>query len=338
MPLPSSAAMAEPPALDAPVAGLGDAEALAKVWLLELIAARPLGEAARLPTERLVADGPALVAAVIGALVSDRELERLSPDGELGGLAAAAGSIAGAGGSAEVVAALERLRSVVWAAIERTAPGRPPRHLAGRLAHVCAKVAEAALAAGGSRAAPAEPPRDDDLDRIRVARTSEGPLWVEALERQLADGSRSGRRFALLLVDLDSAERVRLAGADEAAAAFAQIGRAVREYVRRADVVAHEDDGRIWVIAGDTGRSGANALALRIADAVEAAASLHGAALTVSVGIAVYPDDGREAAALTGQAEEGMYAARAAGTRVGGGPELDGPPQGGVRSGPWALG
>jgi diguanylate cyclase (GGDEF)-like protein len=330
--------MAEPPALDAPVAGLGDAEALAKVWLLELIAARPLGEAAHLPTERLVADGPALVAAVIGALVSDRELERLSPDGELGGLAAAAGSIAGAGGSAEVVAALERLRSVVWAAIERTAPGPPPLHLASRLAHVCATVAEAALSAGGSRAAPAEPPRDDELARIRVARTSEGPLWVEALERQLADGSRSGRRFGLLLVDLDSAERVRLAGADEAAAAFAQIGRAVREHVRRADVVAHEDDGRVWVIAGDTARGGANALALRIADAVEAAASLHGAALTVSVGLAVYPDDGREAAALTEQAEEGMFAARAAGTRVGGGPEPDGPPQDGVRSGPWALG
>lgn len=330
--------MAEPPALDAPVAGLGDAEALAKVWLLELIAARPLGEAARLPTERLVADGPALVAAVIGALVSDRELERLSPDGELGGLAAAAGSIAGAGGSAEVVAALERLRSVVWAAIERTAPGPPPLHLASRLAHVCATVAETALAAGASRAAPAEPQHDDDLARIRVARTSEGPLWVEALERQLADGSRSGRSFTLLLVDLDSAERMRLAGADEAAAAFAQIGRAIREVVRRPDVVAHEDDGRVWVIAGDTGRGGANALAVRIADAVEAAASLHGAALTVSVGIAVYPDDGREAAALTAQAEEGMYAARAAGTRVDGGPEPDGSPQDGVRSGPWALG
>jgi hypothetical protein len=93
-------AMAEPPALDAPVAGLGDADALAKAWLLELIAARPLGEAARLSTERMGADGPALVAAVIGALVSDRELERLAPEGDLGPLAATAGAIAGAGGPA----------------------------------------------------------------------------------------------------------------------------------------------------------------------------------------------------------------------------------------------
>jgi diguanylate cyclase (GGDEF)-like protein len=331
-------AMAEPPALDAPVAGLGDADALAKAWLLELIAARPLGEAARLPTERMGSEGPALVAAVVGALVSDRELERLTPEGDLGGVAAAAGAIAGARNPAEVVAALERLRSVVWAAIERTAPGPPPLHLAGRLAHVCAKVAETALAAGEIRAEPAAPPGDDELARIRATRAGDGPLWVEALERQLADGSRSGRRFALLLVDLDSAERLRLAATDEVTDAFARIGRAVREHVRRADVVAHEDDGRVWVIAGDTGRGGAHALALRIADAVEAAASLHGAALTVSIGIAVYPDDGREAEMLTGQAEEGMYSARAAGTRVGGGPEPEGPPQGGLRSGPWALG
>ena len=40
-------AMAEPPALDAPVAGLSDADALAKAWLLELLAARPLTEADR---------------------------------------------------------------------------------------------------------------------------------------------------------------------------------------------------------------------------------------------------------------------------------------------------
>jgi len=99
--------MAAPPALDAPVVGLGDTEALAKEWLLELIGSRPLGEAVRVSTDRMAADGPALVAAVVAALVSDRELERLAADGEKAALAAAAGAIAGAGGPAEVVAALE---------------------------------------------------------------------------------------------------------------------------------------------------------------------------------------------------------------------------------------
>ena len=75
-------AMAAPRALDAPLAALGDAEALAKAWLVELIAARPLDEAASIPVERLGADGPALVAAVVAALVSDTDLRRLAPEGD----------------------------------------------------------------------------------------------------------------------------------------------------------------------------------------------------------------------------------------------------------------
>jgi diguanylate cyclase (GGDEF)-like protein len=329
--------MAQPPALDAPVAGLGDGEALAKAWLLELLAARPLADAADLPADRLAVQGPALCAAVVGALVSDRELARLQADGDLAVVAASAGQLAGAHRPTQIVAALECLRGVVWDAIERTAPGPLPVGVAGRLAYVCAVVAQRALAAGeyGTEAA-AETP-DDELARVRAARGGETPLWIEALERQLAAGDRHGHRFALLLVDLDAAESLRLAAPEEAEEAFARVARAVRDQVRRGDVLAHEADGRIWVIASDSARAGASALALRIAAAVEASASLHGAPLTASVGIAVYPDDGRDAAALTAQAEEGVFAARAAGKRVGGGLEPDGPPEDGVRSGPWAV-
>src|SRR5438067_6295431 len=88
-------AMAEPPALDAPVAGLSDADALAKAWLLELLAARPLIEADRVPLGRLAVEGPALCAAVVRALVSDRELSRLREDGDLAGVAASAGPAPG---------------------------------------------------------------------------------------------------------------------------------------------------------------------------------------------------------------------------------------------------
>ena len=329
-------AMAEPPALDAPVAGLSDADALAKAWLLELLAARPLTEADRVPLGRLAVEGPALCGAVVRALVSDRELSRLREDGDLAGVAASAGRVAGADRPADAVAALESLRGVLWAAIERTTPGAPPG-LASRLAHVCAVVAERALGAEEAPARTSAAVPEDELARIRAARGGDAPLWIEALERQLAEGGREGRRFALLLVDLDAAERVRLAAPEEAVEAFAGVGRAIRDHVRRGDVLAHEDDDRIWVIASDSGRAGASALARRIAAAVEAAATLHGAPLTASVGIAIYPDDGREAAALTAQAEEGVFAARSAGTRVGGGVEPEGPPDDGLRSGPWVV-
>jgi GGDEF domain-containing protein len=74
----------------------------------------------------------------------------------------------------------------------------------------------------------------------------------------------------------------------------------------------------MWVVAPDAGREGANALATRVADAVEHGGSSRGAALTASVGVALYPDDGRTAEELTAQAEESVYAARAAGVRVAG--------------------
>jgi hypothetical protein len=34
------------------------------------------------------------------------------------------------------------------------------------------------------------------------------------------------------------------------------IGRSIRQLVRRADLLAHEDDGRIWVIVPGSGRAG----------------------------------------------------------------------------------
>ncbi len=136
---------------------------------------------------------------------------------------------------------------------------------------------------------------------------------MAALERQVAQGGR----FALLLVELDGAERLRLAeGPEGAREMFARVGRAVRGCVRRSDLLAHEDDGRMWIIAPESGRDGASSLARRVAGAIEGAASSHGTPLTASIGVALYPDDGRTSGELTDQAEESVYAARAAGVRM----------------------
>jgi GGDEF domain-containing protein len=92
----------------------------------------------------------------------------------------------------------------------------------------------------------------------------------------------------------------------------------VRQCIRREDILAHETDGRLWAIAPGAGRAGASALARRVAEAVEGAAELRGAPLTAAIGVALFPDDAREPAALAGEAEEGVLAARAAGVRFAG--------------------
>jgi GGDEF domain-containing protein len=311
----------------------------ARAWLVALLESRPLSAAARLPVSALAEEAPALCKAMLRALESDRDLDWLTgtPEGE--GMAAASIRLAASDEPAATVEAVECLRRGILSALSRAPAGREPALLVtvgDRLAHVCARLASGAVAIAGD---PAERGADDALADLPLApgaeagdwpspaegaqlhrigpRRSAQPLWIAALERQLAEGGRSGRRFALLLVEVDGMDRLRLAAVSPRAEdVLAGVGRAIRERVRRADLLAHEDDGRIWLVAPEAGRGGATALAARLAGAVERAGRLRGAPLTVSVGVSIFPEDGRDAVALTEQAEEQMFAARAAGKAV----------------------
>ena len=91
---------------------------------------------------------------------------------------------------------------------------------------------------------------------------------------------------------------------------------AVRSVVRRGDILACESETRAWIIARDTGRAGGHALGERAESAVRAARPWRGAPMTVSVGLAVLGEDGRDSAALAGAAEEAKFAAAASGSRI----------------------
>src|SRR6185436_13702858 len=126
------------PVADVPPAALADGEAVAKAWLLELLAARSLAGAAEVPLADLAARGPDLCAAVLRAVGSRAGLDRLAPGGEAAPLAAAARDPAAA------VAAVAALRRAVWTALTAPAGGGgtgPPdpgaaAPLAERVAHV----------------------------------------------------------------------------------------------------------------------------------------------------------------------------------------------------------
>ena len=315
------------PVADVPEAALAAcAGPAAKAWLVALLERRPLAQAGRVPVAVLAERGPALCEAVLRALASDAALERLVAAPAAADIA----QIAGAEGAADVVAAAEALRAALWAALADALPsgaGGAAADLSDRLAHACSVVTAESLA--GARGAPSgrpDGPLDAEFDEPILAfghatpgsRQRASPLWISALRRELADSSRSGRRLGLLLAELDDAERLRLSEREDVAAeAFDSAGRAVRRQVRRADVLAHEKD-RFWLIAPDAGRAGSLALAQRVAAAVESAASLRGAPLTISVGVAIFPGDGIDAEALIDRAEEDMFATRAAGAPFGG--------------------
>ena len=155
------------------------------------------------------------------------------------------------------------------------------------------------------------------LRRSRRLRKGVGALWKGALEDEVARATRSGASLSLLLVELEDAERVMaVEGRLGAGATLGQFARAVRSAVRRGDILACESDTRAWIIATNTGRLGAQALADRVAAAVRASEPWQGAPLGVSAGIAVFREDGTDVSDLIETAEEARFAAEASGVAV----------------------
>jgi GGDEF domain-containing protein len=260
------------------------------------------------------------------------------------------------GDPAATVQAVDTLGAVLWAALREELRAPDPdliSDLAQRLASVCGllRVAalercetvhagrmgdvpdalEAAVAASASvpeaaRApvasssvpdaapAPASPPAASPTAAPGRSRSAEA-LWVGALEDELRRAD--GLPLSLLLAELEDADRVSATeSAATATAAFEHFVRSVRSVVRHQDILVCESDSRAWIIARDTARAEAQALAARVAEAVGAGPTWRGAPLTASVGVAVLGEDGHTSSQMIEAAEEARFAASASGTGV----------------------
>jgi len=331
------------PVADAPVdALLPHAEDLTKGWLLALLEQAPLDAAPGILAADLPRDGPRVCEAVLRALSDDTDLRRLEPGGALMGLAARVGELGGAIGAEATSRAIDALGAVIWTALRDELHRPEPdliSELAERLALVIDRLRCAALRhgeaqdVGGPPPVAAVPPAGSDPGGPRqeqvwpqaVRAEAEGQaLWIGALQEEIHRSA--GAPLSLLLAELEDADRVAAVEARaEASSTFGEFARAVREAVRRQDILVCESETRAWIIARDTGRSGAEALASRIADAVRERAPWRGAPMVASVGVAVLGDDGRTSAELIDAAEEARFAAAASGVGVSGSVRDDDP-------------
>ena len=343
-------ARAARPVADAPLDALVDADALAKGWLLTLIADAPLQQAAAVPAAELARDAPPLCAAMAAALASEDALARLRTDGDLEPLAARAGRLAGAVDPAGTAGALGALRAVLWSAVTDGLRRPEPElvaALAARLGLVCDVVGAAALGAPAPARQPIAPETDPGTEPephlaavpddgpprpapppaipadVLPSITASAPVedrdepWATAVVRRVERLLARGGPVAVLAVDVDDAERLLAADLHgEARIALDRVERALREELRPGDAAVRERDGRLWIVGGGTTLEGARALGRRLANAVSAAGSVAGAPLRAAVGIAVSPDDGTDAASLVAHADEGVFAARAAGVEL----------------------
>ena len=328
---------------------LAHGEELTKGWLLALLEETPLVQAPSILTVDVARDGPRVCEAVLRAVASETDLRRLQPGGALEVLVASTGRLAGADGPEAISRAVDALGAVLWSALRDSLERPDPDEIAQlleRLGMVMELVRQAALRTGAGEElapgheAPAEQRREpapqpesgpeagrsgltlaaDDrpltASQTAEPETSGEPLWVGAVKDEIAKAEHAGAPLSLLLVELEDADRVLAVEREAATGTFGRFAQAVRGVLRRHDILASESDTRAWIIAPDTGRLGAQALGARIVAAVRAAPPWRGAPLAVSVGLAVFKEDGREHRSLIEAAEESRFAAEGSGAGI----------------------
>jgi diguanylate cyclase (GGDEF)-like protein len=139
-------------------------------------------------------------------------------------------------------------------------------------------------------------------------------FFLQALRQEVLRSKRHGLRAALLLLDLDNFKQVNdERGHVEGDRVLMKAAAVVRDAVREIDVAARYGGEEFAVLLPDTSRLGAFVVAERIRRRIEERFARGRTVVTISGGIAVFPDDAGTPADLVVQADAGLYGAKAAG-------------------------
>jgi len=160
------------------------------------------------------------------------------------------------------------------------------------------------------------------LERLSVTDALTG-LWnygflQSALHREVERALRFGRPLSVLMLDLDHFRNVNQQhGHQNGSQVLKEFGERVSQLIRGVDVLARYGGEEFVAILPETAAEGAVQVAERICDAVRERPFGYPAgphvALTVSVGAAIFPPNGRNATSLLEAADAALYEAKAAG-------------------------
>ncbi len=156
------------------------------------------------------------------------------------------------------------------------------------------------------------------VDIHRISRTdyltgfpNRRALYADVPRRLVARGSEP---CALLLLDLDRFKEVNDSlGHDAGDLLLVEVGVRLSAQLRSEDLLARLGGDEFAVFLNEAGRSEAVAVAVKLRSALAASFTVEGIALhaNVSVGIAVFPEQGQDLKALMRKADMAMYRAKA---------------------------
>jgi diguanylate cyclase (GGDEF)-like protein/PAS domain S-box-containing protein len=130
---------------------------------------------------------------------------------------------------------------------------------------------------------------------------------IQALDRELRRSKRTGREFSLLLFDLDGLKKINDSyGHMVGSQALCRVADALTVCCRDIDTAARFGGDEFAVLLPETGARAAKSAAERIRANI--AEDGNGPALSVSVGVAVYPKDGNNVDNVICAADAAMYA------------------------------
>ncbi|WP_088348195.1 MULTISPECIES: diguanylate cyclase [Rhodomicrobium] len=142
-------------------------------------------------------------------------------------------------------------------------------------------------------------------------------LLNDRANRAIARAPRHGEKVGLLCLDLDGFKRINDSlGHPTGDKLLQSVARRLLDIVRPGDTVSRQGGDEFVVMLSDMEEvDHATATARRMLEAVAMPHSLDGQELhvTASIGVSIYPDDGRDVEALVKNAETAMYQAKAHG-------------------------
>jgi diguanylate cyclase (GGDEF)-like protein len=129
---------------------------------------------------------------------------------------------------------------------------------------------------------------------------------LEVLENEIQRSRRTGRSFAVLLFDLDELKKINdRFGHLTGSRAIKRLGAALRKDCRSIDTPARYGGDEFVLILPESGEEEAGKAALRICERL--ARDGQEPPVTVSAGVAVYPNDGTTIEKLLGAADRALY-------------------------------